>query len=339
MAANDIGIDLGTANIIITLGKKGIVLNEPSVVAYNKRKREVVAVGNEAYRMIGRTPEYIVAVHPLKDGVIADSTMTDALIKEFIRKVSGIGLTKPRVVLCVPSSVTDVETRAVIEAAISSGAGKVYIIQEPIAALIGAGVDITKPTGNMVVDVGGGTADVAVVSFNGVVQSRSIKIAGSKFDAAIIRYITNKHKILIGEKTAENVKKSVANVYDANGESVMVIKGRHLISGLPVSVEVTDIDMKEALIDLVDEIIAQIKDVLETTPPELAGDILTNGIVLTGGGALLKGLDRCISDEVGAPCFVAENAIECVARGVEMSFDMVDDLLDGFEKVSIHRYK
>lgn len=339
MAGNDIGIDLGTANIIITLGKKGIVLNEPSVVAYNKRKREVVAVGSEAYRMIGRTPEYIVAVHPLKDGVIADSTMTDALIKEFIRKVSGVGLTKPRVVLCVPSSVTDVEARAVIEAAISSGAGKVYIIQEPIAALIGAGVDITKPTGNMVVDIGGGTSDVAVVSFNGVVQSRSVKVAGSKFDAAIIRYITNKHKILIGEKTAENVKKSVANVYDANGEEVMIIKGRHLISGLPVSVEVTDLDMKEALIDLVDEIIAQIKDVLETTPPELAGDILTNGIMLTGGGALLKGLDRCVSDAVGAPCYVAENAIECVARGVEMSFDLVDDLLDGFEKVSIHRYK
>lgn len=339
MAGNDIGIDLGTANIIITLGKKGIVLNEPSVVAFNKRKKEVVAVGNEAYKMIGRTPEYIVAVHPLKDGVIADNTMTDALIKEFIRKVSGMGLTKPRVVLCVPSSVTDVETRAVVEAAISSGAGKVYIIQEPIAALLGAGIDITKPTGNMIIDIGGGTTDVAVVSFNGVVQSRSVKVAGSKFDAAIIRYISNKHKILIGEKTAENVKKNITNVYDPKGEKVMQIKGRHLISGLPVGVEVTDIDMKEALTDLVDEIISQVRDVLETTPPELAGDILTNGIVLTGGGALLSGLDKCIAEDVGAPCFIAENAIECVALGIEKSFEMVDDLLDGFQQISIHRYK
>ena len=279
--ALDIGIDLGTANIIITVSGRGIVINEPSVVAYDKKKKAVVAVGKEAYRMIGRTPEYIVAVRPLKDGVISDNDMTQAIIKEFIHMANNGFMVKPRVVLCVPSSITDVEKRAVVEAALSAGARKVFLIEEPIAALIGAGVDISKPNGTMVVDIGGGTADVAIVSFNGIVQSRSIKMAGNKFDAAIIRHITQKYKILIGEKTAEKAKMQIANVFKPTGETKMMVRGRNLIRGLPESIEITDLDIYEALHDNAMEVVEQIKLVLESTPPELVGDILSSGITLT----------------------------------------------------------
>lgn len=338
MAMTDIGIDLGTANVIITVGNKGIVVNEPSVVAYDKKKHAVLAVGTEAYKMIGRTPEYIVAVKPLKDGVISDNEMTEAMIVEFIRKVMG-RIMKPRIILCVPSSVTDVENRAVVEAALSAGARKVYIIEEPIAALLGAGVDISKPNGTMVVDIGGGTADIAVASFNGIVKSCSLKMAGNKFDAAVIKGVQQKYKILIGEKTAEQAKKEIANVYDPDGSKKIVVKGRHLIKGLPESVEISDLDMKEFLIDNVMEIVDKVREVIEATPPELVGDILTNGIILTGGGAMLKGLAELISETVGAPCKMADNPIECVARGVQKAFDYTDELLDGFEKISIYRYK
>ena len=338
MALN-IGIDLGTANIIITVAGKGIVLNEPSVVAYDKKKKAVVAVGTEAYRMIGRTPEYIVAVRPLKDGVISDNDMTQAMIREFIHKVNGGFMVKPRVVLCVPSSVTDVERRAVVEAALSAGARKVFLIEEPIASLIGAGVDISKPNGTMVVDIGGGTADVAIVSFNGIVQSRSIKMAGNKFDAAIIRHITQKYKILIGEKTAEKAKIEIGNVFAPTGEKKMIIRGRHLLKGLPESIEISDADIYEALHDNAMEIVEQVKLVLESTPPELVGDILSNGIMLTGGGAMLGGLAELISENVGAPCYVADKPIECVARGVDTAFKMSDDLLDGFEQVQLYGFR
>ena len=335
----DIGIDLGTANIIITIAGKGIVLNEPSVVAYDRKKKAVVAVGADAYRMIGRTPEYIVAVRPLKDGVISDNDMTQAMIKAFIDKVNGGFMVKPRIVLCVPSSVTDVERRAVVEAALSAGARKVFLIEEPIAALIGAGIDISKPNGTMVVDIGGGTSDVAIVSFNGIVESRSVKMAGNKLDAAIVRHITQKYKILIGERTAEKAKIEIANVFNPTGEKKMTVCGRHLLKGLPESVEISDMDMYEALHDNAMEIVEQVKTVLESTPPELVGDILSNGILLTGGGAMLGGLPELISDNVGAPCFVADNPIECVARGVDASFAMSDELLDGFEQVQLYGYK
>lgn len=337
--ATDIGIDLGTANIIITVAGKGIVLNEPSVVAYDKKKKAVVAVGKEAYKMIGRTPEYIVAVRPLKDGVISDNDMTEAMIKEFIHMVSGSSIVKPRVVLCVPSSVTDVERRAVVEAALSAGARKVFLIEEPIAALIGAGVDISKPNGTMVVDIGGGTADVAIVSFNGIVQSRSVKMAGNKFDAAIIRHITQKFKILIGEKTAEKAKMEIANVYNPTGKVTMVVRGRNLLKGLPESITITDMDLFEALHDDAMEIVEQVKLVLESTPPELVGDILSSGIMLTGGGAMLGGLADLISENVGAPCYMAKNPIECVARGVDAAFRMSNELLDGFEQVSLYNFR
>ena len=339
MSYIDIGLDLVTSNTIITVGGKGIVMNEPSVVAFDKKKKCVVAVGSEAYRMLGRTPEYIVAIKPLKDGVISDNEMTEEMISAFIRKVSSNMLLKPRIIICVPTSVTDVECRAVIEAALSAGARKVYLIEEPIAALLGAGIDISKPNGTMVVDIGGGTADVAVVSFNGIVVSESIKVAGNKFDAAIVRYISQKYKLLIGEKSAEQVKIQIADVFNPDGSKTMQIKGRHLLKGLPVSETINDLDVYEAVKDLTFDIIDGIKKVFEKTPPELAGDIKQNGIVLTGGGALLGGLAHLISAKINVPCYVAKNPLECVALGTAAAFKMSEELLDGFEKISLYRYK
>lgn len=338
MASVDIGIDLGTANIMITMGNKGIVLDEPSVVAFNKKSNQVVAVGEEAYRMIGRTPEYIVAIRPLSDGVISDHNMTESMISHLILKVCGKQLIKPRIVLCVPSLITDVESRAVVEAARNSGSRKVYLIQEPIAALIGAGYDISEACGRMVVDIGGGTTDIAVISLNGIVKSSSLKLAGNKVDQAIIRYISNQYKILIGEKTAELAKKSITNVYDPEGELKMIVKGRHLIKGLPEQIEISDIDVFEAIKELVFEMVDSIKGVLEVTPPELVGDIYNNGIVLTGGGALLGGLDKLISASTGIPCVIADEPIACVAKGTGMAFEMIDKLLDGFESISLYKY-
>ena len=339
MASIDIGIDLGTANIIIMTDHKGVILNEPSVVAYNKKSERVVAVGNEAFDMLGRTPEYIVAIRPLRDGVISDHNMTQAMIKEFILKVTGRQLIKPRVVLCIPSFITDVESRAVVEAALSAGARKVYLIEEPVAALLGADIDVTKPEGNMVVDIGGGTADIAVVSLGGIVQSKSIKVAGNKIDQAIIRYITNKYKILIGEKTAENVKIELANVFNPTGEKTMVIKGRNLLKGLPEKLVVTDIDIKEAIVDCANSIVEAIKSVLEVTPPELVGDIYSRGIMLTGGGAMLGGLTQLIGQEVKVKCFSADDPLTCVAKGTKMAFKIADKLLEGFEQISLYKYK
>lgn len=339
MSSVDIGIDLGTANTVITIGGKGIVVDEPSVVAYDKKKHCVLAVGDEAYKMIGRTPEYIVAVKPLRDGVISDNDMTEAMVAAFINKVSRSMMLKPRIIMCVPSLITDVENRAVVEAALSAGARKVFIIKEPIAALIGAGIDISKPNGRMIVDIGGGTTDIAVTSFNGIVNDTSLKIAGNKFDDAIIKLIADKYKILIGEKTAEKAKMEIANVFDPDERNFMTLKGRHLIKGLPESVNVNERDMCDALISMVDEITQGVKDVLELTPPELVGDILSSGIVLTGGGALLNGLDKYIQSKIGAPCYVADDAIRCVAKGVEAAFELSDELLDGFEKISLYRYK
>ncbi|MDE6579224.1 MAG: rod shape-determining protein, partial [Ruminiclostridium sp.] len=265
MSSVDIGIDLGTANTIITIGGKGVVVDEPSVVAYDKKKHQVLAVGAEAYKMLGRTPEYIIAVKPLKDGVISDNDTTEAMVAAFIKKVSSSMMLKPRIILCVPSLITDVENRAVIEAALSAGARKVFIIKEPIAALIGAGVDVSQARGAMVVDIGGGTTDIAVTSFNGIVQDTSIKMAGNKLDEAIIKYISAKYKIIIGEKTAEQAKIQIANVFHPDPNKKMIVKGRSLLRGLPESLEISETDAYEAIIDLVNEIIAGIKNVLEHT--------------------------------------------------------------------------
>ena len=339
MFTRDIGIDLGTANTLVYLRGKGIIIREPSVVAVNTRTDQARYVGKEAKEVIGRTPGSIVAVRPLKDGVISDNYMTEAMIREFIHMVNGGAMMKPRIVLCVPSSVTDVERRAVVEAAMSAGARKVFLIEEPIAALIGAGVDISKPNGTMVVDIRGRTAHEAIDSFNRIDQSRSIKMAGNKFDQAIIRHITQKYKILIGEKTAEKAKMEIANVFDPTGEKKMTIRGRNLLKGLPESIEISDQDIYDAIHENAMEIVEQVKLVLESTPPELVGDILSNGILLTGGGAMLGGLPELISDNVGAPCFVAENPIECVARGVDAAFKMSGELLDGFEQIQLYNFK
>ncbi len=337
--ALDLGIDLGTANIIISTAGKGVVLSEPSVVAYNKKSESVVAVGNDAYEMLGRTPEYIVAIKPLRDGVISDYDLTEEMIKQFIRKVTGRNLFNPRIIMCVPSRITDVERRAVVEAAINSGARKVFLIEEPIAAMLGAGINITKPDGNMVVDIGGGTCDVAVISLGGIVKSASIKCAGNKFDAAIIRYVSTTYRVLIGDKTAEQLKIELINLYDPDETKTIEIKGRSLITGLPQKVTVSQMDLYNATIELALEIVDAIKEVSEQTPPELLGDIHTNGIILTGGGALLGGLPELIKQKTNIFAYVAEEPVDCVAKGTRRAFKMLDILLDGFENVSIYKYK
>ncbi|MDR1674161.1 MAG: rod shape-determining protein, partial [Oscillospiraceae bacterium] len=283
----DIGLDLGTANIIMTMGEKGIVLNEPSVVAFNKKIGRVIAVGEEAYKMIGKTPGHIETIRPLAGGVISDEDMTQCMIREFIYKVCGKQVFKPQIIICVPSFITEVESRAVIEAAHSAGARKVYLIQEPIAALIGTGVDIARANGNLIVDIGGGTTDVAVISLNGIVLSRSIKTGGNKLDESVIRYMTNKYRVLIGERTAESAKCRLGNVFTPAADKTTVLKGRCLTSGMPIQFEVMQTDIFEAIVDDVTEIVAAIKNIVEDTPPELVSDIYENGIILTGGGALL----------------------------------------------------
>ncbi len=331
----DIGIDLGTANVMISMGNKGVVLNEPSVVAFNKKLNEVIAVGEEAYRMVGRTPEHITVVRPLSDGVISDHKMTKLMIMAFIEKVTGKQLFMPNIVMCVPSSITDVESRAVIEAAKNAGARQVYLIDEPVAAIMGAGVDISRADGNMVVDIGGGTTDIAVVSMNGVVTKSSVKMAGNKLDKAIVRYVSNRYRILIGEKMAENAKIAAANIYSPDGSRKIIVKGRHLVRGLPEQIELSDYDIYEAIIDNINEMIAAVKAVFEKTPPELVGDIYQNGIYLTGGGALLYGLDKLMSSQVGVPCHIADDPLSCVAKGTRYAFKKLDKLLDGFEQVSM----
>ncbi len=338
MSSVDIGIDLGTANIIISTAK-GVVLNEPSVVAYNKKTEKVVAVGKNAFDMLGRTPEYIVAIKPLKDGVISDHEMTDLMIREFISKVTGRQLIKPRIIMCIPSMITDVESRAVVEAALSAGARKVFLIQEPIAAMIGAGIDINEPTGKMVVDIGGGTTDTAIMSLGGIVKAKSLKIGGNKIDQAIIKYVQRKYKILLGEKTAEMVKINLCNIINPTGEDKMIIKGRNLLKGLPEKIEVSDIDVREAIIDCIDQIVNTVKSVIEISPPELVGDIYSNGIILTGGGALLGGLAEYMESKLKVKCITADDSMNCVAKGTRLAFNHIDDLLEGFEQISLYKYK
>lgn len=337
--AQDIGIDLGTANIVMAVNGKGIVLNEPSVIAINKRTNKVLAVGKKAYRMIGKSPEYIDVIRPLEFGVISDDEMTQCLIRQFVRKAAGYRLVKPRIVICVPSFITDVESRAVVEAAMNAGSRKVYLIQEPIAAMLGAGINMTKARGHLVVDIGGGTTDVAVVSMNGVVTSRSIKIAGNRLDQAIVRYVQKRYKLLIGERTAESVKKELTNLYDPNDDVRMTIGGRNLVKGLPEMINISEMEVFDALEDEVFEIVDEIRVLLEDTPPELVGDIYENGIILTGGGAMLGGLDKLINRTLGVKCIIAKDPTGCVARGTIAAFKRLNDLLDGFENVALYQYK
>ena len=317
MLSEDIGIDLGTASILVYIKGKGIVLQEPSVVAVDKATSNILAIGADARRMLGRTPGNIVAVRPLRHGVISDYEITEQMLKYFIKKASRrLGaMRKPRISVCVPSSVTEVEKRAVEDAARSVGARQVHIIEESIAAAIGAGIDIAKPRGSMIVDIGGGTTDVAVISLGGRVVSASIKVAGDDFDEAIIKYVRKKHNILIGERSAEELKIHVGTAFKRERELVMEVRGRDLVSGLPHAVDVTSSDMLEALKDATTAIIDVIRSVLEKTPPELASDIVERGLVMTGGGSLLHGLDKLIKHETGINAVIADDATSCVAVG------------------------
>lgn len=338
MGATDIGIDLGTSNIVMALGKKGVVLSEPSVIAYNTKSEKVVAIGQEAYDMIGRTPEYIDVVRPLANGVISDDEMTQCLIKECIFKVTGRQLIKPRIVICVPSFITDVEKRAVVEAAMSAGSRKAYLIDEPIAAMIGAGVNISKAKGHMVVDIGGGTTDVAIVSMNGLVTSKSIKTAGNRIDEAIIEYVRNRFKLLIGKRTAEKIKIEHTNLYDPTSENKFSVKGRSLVKGLPEQVMMNENELFSAMENEIFDIMENIREVLEETPPELVGDIYSNGVLLTGGGALLGGFKELMRRTLGIKGIVADDAINCVAKGTVIAFRKINNLLEGMENIAVYQY-
>lgn len=326
--SNDIGIDLGTATVLVYVKGKGIVLKEPSVVAIDANTNKLYAVGEEARRMLGRTPASIQAIRPLADGVISDYYLTEQMIKAFIGKVTKRRFFKPRIMICVPSGVTEVEQRAVIDAAHQAGARKVYIIEEPIAAAIGAGVDISQPRGMMIVDIGGGTTDVAVISLGSIVVSRSIKTAGDEFDEAVIKYIRKKYSLNIGARTAENVKISIGCVYPREKDITIDIRGGSLLSGLPETIKVTSEEIREAFEDVVVEIIDAVKLVLEQTPPELVGDILQDGILLTGGGALVHGLDKRLQKETGINVYLADDIVSCVAKGAGAALEHIDQLSD-----------
>ncbi len=335
--SNDLGIDLGTASVLVYVKGKGIVLNEPSVVAVDKRTGKIVAVGEDAQKMLGRTPGSIIAIRPLREGVISDYEMTERMIKEFIRKVMGFRLFKPNVVMCVPSIITEVEERAVIDAGLQAGAKRVFLVEEPVAAAMGAGIDIALPNGNMIVDIGGGTTDIAVISLHDIVVSTSIKVAGDKFDESIIKYIRRKHNVLIGERTAEAIKAEIGCVYPRPEELAMEIKGRCLMTGLPRTFTVTSTEVLEAFEEVVSSIVEAVHAVLERTPPELTGDISTNGIVMTGGGAMIWGFDKLIAAKTGIPTRVADDAISCVAYGTGKSLDHLHAMQDGTINLSRRR--
>ena len=323
----EVGIDLGTANVLVYIKGKGIVLNEPSVVAINRDTDEILAVGEEARLMLGRTPANIIAVRPLRDGVISDYDVTERMLKYFIRKSCGTGrFFRPKIMVCVPSGVTEVEKRAVREAATQAGGKTVYLMEEPIAAAIGAGIDISKPDGTMVIDIGGGTTDIAVISLGGIVASESIKMAGDKFDDHIVRYMAKEHNLYIGERTAEELKMSIGTAYPREESVTMECRGRDRVTGLPKTVEITSEEMMSALKEPLDAIVEAVHIVLEQTPPELAADISTSGITITGGGALLYGINRRIQESVGIEAKIAEDPKECVAKGTGESLEEIEKL-------------
>lgn len=326
--SQDIGIDLGTASVLVHIKDKGIVLCEPSVVAIDKGTGKPYAVGTDAQKMLGRTPGNIVAIRPMREGVISDYSTTEMMLKYFIRKVTKNRLFKPRIMICVPSGVTEVEERAVIDAAMQAGGRQVYLIEEPIAAAIGAGLDIAKACGRMVVDIGGGTSDIAVISLGGIVTSNSIKVAGDKFDDAIVKFIRKKFNAVIGDRTAEEIKKEIGSVYPLEEEKEMEIRGRSLVTGLPQSITVGSAEIREALEEVSAQIVDAVHSVLERTPPELVGDISENGIVMTGGGSMIKGLDKLLAEKTGIDVYLAEDPLSCVAKGTGASLDNIGILRD-----------
>ena len=339
MMRKDIGIDLGTATVLVYVKGKGIVLKEPSVVAIDRNTDRILKVGSEAQKMLGRTPGNITAIRPMRDGVISQYEYTLRMIQYFIRRACGSVVGSPRVIICVPSGITEVEERAVVDAATQAGAKKTYLIEEPVAAAIGAGIDISTPNGNMIVDIGGGTTDVAVISLGGVVVSESIKVAGDKFDEAIIRYVRRKHNVLIGERTAEEIKIKIGAAWQREEPRVIEVKGRCLVQGLPRVVQISSLEMPDALEEPITAIIEAVCSVIERTPPELVGDILYNGIVMTGGGSLLYGLDRLIANVTGIRTRVADKAVSCVAIGTGLSLDNISSIPEGAINISRQRQK
>ena len=337
MKQYDIGIDLGTTSIIIATEEQGVVFRQPTIGAVDTRTNTIIAVGDEALQMVGGAPAYIDLVRPLRDGVISDYDMTERMLKEFIKKVTTFSIFKPRLLICVPSGITEVEERAVVDAGIQAGARRAYLIEEPVAAAIGAGIDITKPDGHMVVDIGGGTADIAVISLGGVVESASIKTAGDKFDEAVVKYIRRKHNVLIGDRTAEELKKTIGCVFPRPEEVTMEIKGRCLMTGLPRVFSVSSGEMIEAFEEVSSRILEAIHAVLERTPPELVADISTNGIVMTGGGSLVWGFDKLVESHTGIETHIADDAISCVAFGTGKSLDSLDQMQDGTMNLSRRR--
>ncbi|MGE7622829.1 rod shape-determining protein [Viridibacillus sp. NPDC096237] len=327
LGGKDVGIDLGTANTLVFIKGKGIVLREPSVVAKNTKTGEIVAVGNDAKNMIGRTPGSIVAIRPMKDGVIADFDITTTMIQYYLReamKSSGGNWKKPNVMICVPYGITSVEQRAVIDASRHAGAKDAFTIEEPFAAAIGANLPVWEPTGSMVVDIGGGTTEVAVISLGGIVTSESVRVAGDAMDQAITAYIRKSYNLTIGERTSEAIKMEIGSASTEGPEERMEIRGRDLVTGLPKTIEISSIEIAEALRESISAIIDGVKKTLEQTPPELSADVMERGIVLTGGGALLKSLDKVISSETNMPVFIAENPLDCVAVGTGMALDHID---------------
>jgi len=323
--SRDIGIDLGTATVLVYIKGKGVVLHEPAVVALDSQSDKVLAVGQEASQMVGRTPGNIKAIRPLREGVIADFEVTEIMLKHFIAKVCGNMLfAKPRVMVCVPAGITAVEQRAVLETVKRTGAREVFLIEEPRAAALGAGMEIFQPHGSMVIDIGGGTCDVAIMSLGDVVHSTSIRVGGNRFDEHIVRYVRDKYNIMIGERTAEDIKIKVASVHPQGRKEKMEIRGRDLVSGLPKSLVVTSQEAGEALATPVNSIMRSIVQVLEVTPPELHSDIMDKGIVMSGGGALLHGLDVFLSDKLGAPVIIAENPISCVVNGTGRALELLN---------------
>ena len=316
MLSRDIGIDLGTANVLIYIKGKGVVLNEPSIVVVDTDSKKVIAVGHEAYEMLGRTPGKIKAIKPMKDGVIADFELTEIMLNMFLQKIKARKLfSKPRILICCPTNITPVEKNAIIEAAERTGARKVYIAEEPRVAAIGAGMDISKASASMIIDIGGGTTDIAVLSLNGIASSSSIKTAGNDMDQEIIKYIREKYKLLIGEKTAEEIKINFADIYKPDKKKKYEVRGRNLLTGLPSTIEITQDEIKEALEDNIKKIIKSTKQVLEQTSPELSADIVDKGVIITGGGSMLKGLAEVLEEELTIPVLTTQTPLTCVAEG------------------------
>ncbi|RCW49701.1 MULTISPECIES: rod shape-determining protein [unclassified Halanaerobium] len=325
--SRDMGVDLGTANTLVYIKGKGILIREPSVVALRKNKQEVLAVGDDAKRMIGRTPGNIIAVRPMKDGVIADFDVTETMLRYFITKAHKRSrMVRPRIIICVPSGVTEVEKRAVIDAAVHAGAREAYLIEEPMAAAIGSGLPVHEPTGNMIVDIGGGTTEVAVISLGGIVTSRSIRIGGDEMDDAIVQYVKRKYNLMIGERTAEEIKIDIGAAFSEELQGSKEIRGRDMVTGLPKTIEITGEEIQKALEEPVISIIDAVKMTLEKTPPELASDVMDRGIILTGGGALLQGLDQLLIRETQMPVHIADDPLDCVVKGTGIALEEIDSL-------------